>query len=300
MISSIYTLHSYIFQVKLNYYFLKPKFMKLEGKKILITGASSGIGAAFAERAAQDKCSIVLASRDITKLEKIAKKVEKSGSKAKIIQTDVTKENQVRELFLEAKKELGNIDLVFNNAGLGHIAKIHELTIEQIKQMIDVNVYGMIIVSKFAAEVMTRQKSGHIIMTDSLAGFITLPEWSVYVATKWAILGFADSIRQELDQHNIKVTTIHPGAVKTEFFDKDKANIDIQDAGEAITPEKVAEAVYKTSLTDKQHVLIPASTKMYAFLYKYAPAVVKYLIGRQTKKIEYHENLKEDEPQFDK
>ncbi|MBN1331848.1 SDR family NAD(P)-dependent oxidoreductase [Candidatus Dojkabacteria bacterium] len=274
--------------------------MKFQNKNILITGASSGIGAAFAKQVAEDKCNIVLASRNISKLKKTAEMVENLGSTAIIIQTDVTKEDEIRNLFLEAKRKLGTIDLVFNNAGLGHIAKIHELTVDQIRQIIDVNVFGMITVSKFAAEVFTRQKSGHLIMTSSLAGLITLPEWSVYVASKWAILGFADSMRQEMKQYNVKVTTLHPGAVSTEFFDKDKADIDIKEAGQAISPEKVSEALYKASFTNKNRILIPSSTKMYAFLYKYAPSLVKYLISTQTSKVKYHENIQEDEPEFDK
>ena len=274
--------------------------MKFQNKNILITGASSGIGAAFALLAAADKCTIVLASRDITKLEKIAKKVENLGSKAIIIQTDVTDETQVKNLFLEAKTKVGTIDLVHNNAGLGHIGKIYELTTEQINQMIEVNFKGMITVSKYAAEVMTRQKSGHIIMTASLASFIALPQWSVYNATKWGILGFSECIREELVPFGIKVTTIHPGAVDTEFFSKEKADVKIDKVGSSVTPEIVAEKIYAASFTNKRRVLIPFSSKMYAWLFKFVRPIADYLVGKLAGDIEYHENIKEDEPEFDK
>ena len=211
--------------------------MKFQDKSILITGASSGIGKAVALRVAQDKGTLILAARGEDKLNQVKQEVEKLGAKAYVIPTDVTDAEQVKSLFLKSQELVGNIDAVFNNAGLGHIAKINELTVEQIEQLINVNIKGMILVTKFASEVMTRQQNGHIIMTSSLAGLITLPQWSVYVASKWAITGFADSIRPEMAEYDVKVSTLHPGAVTTEFFDKNKANVDIKDVGEAITPD---------------------------------------------------------------
>lgn len=274
--------------------------MKLNKKNILITGASSGIGKAFALKAAKDKCNIILASRNKTKLQNVAKEVNALGSKAHVILTDVTKPEEVKELFLETKKQLGSIDLVFNNAGLGHIANIHELTVAQIEQIIDVNIKGMILVTKFSSEVMTRQNYGHIIMTASLASFIALPKWSVYNASKWAILGFAECIRPELKPFNIKVTTIHPGLVKSEFFAEDKANLDVKTVGSGyVTPEEVANKVYKASLTTKETVILPISSKVYAKLYKFAKPIANFLVNRLASKAKYKESLPEDSPEFE-
>jgi uncharacterized protein len=273
--------------------------MKLQDKTILITGASSGIGKAVALRCAQDHATIILSARNTEKLNEVKKEVDKLGGHGIVMPADVTNTEQVRALFLKATQEGGTLDVVFDNAGLGYIANIWELTTDQIKQMIDVNVTGQISVAKFASEVMVRQKHGHLIMTSSLAGLVTLPEWSVYVASKWAITAFADSIRQELAQYNIKVTTLHPGLVKTEFFNKEKADVDTTKLGKVITPEEVAEAVYDSIFTNKKRVIIPSLAKNYSLLYKFLPGLTQKLMEKMTKDIEYHNEISEDEPEFD-
>jgi len=272
--------------------------MKLQNKTILITGASSGIGRAIAIKCAQDKPTLILSARRLDKLNEVKAECEKLGATVEVVQADVTKPEEIKSLFLLATKDGRILDIAVSNAGLGHIANIEDLTIDQINQMVDVNIKGMIIVAKYSAEVMARQKHGHIMMTSSLAGLITLPQWSVYVASKWAITGFADCIRAELKDRNVKVTTIHPGAVKTEFFDKDKANIDLKDMGEAITSEEVAEEVYEAMLTSKQRVLVPNLTKNFALIYRFFPALAKSLIEKMAQEAQYNADIKEDEPEF--
>lgn len=273
--------------------------MKLKDKNILITGASSGIGKAFALRCAEDGCNIFLASRSEEKLEGVKKLVEQKGSTAVVIPTDVTNADEVKEMFLKVTEGGRVLDVVFNNAGLGHIANIYEQTVEEIESMVDVNVKGMFFVAKYASEVMVRQKQGHLIMTSSIAGLVTVPRWATYVATKWAITGFTDSIRMELKPYNVKVTSLHPGLVKTEFFDNDKADMSEEEltAGNAVTADEVAEVTYDAVFTNKHKVLVPDMVKSYAFLQKYLPSVAEKMIELQTKnqKVEPRE---EDEPEF--
>ncbi|MBD3329669.1 SDR family NAD(P)-dependent oxidoreductase [Candidatus Dojkabacteria bacterium] len=272
--------------------------MKLKDKTILITGASSGIGKAVALRSAQDGATVILASRSENKLNDVKSEIEKKGGRGVVIPTDVTKSDEVKNLFLKASKDNGVIDVVFNNAGLGFISNIWEMKAEEIEKIIDVNVKGMILVAKYAAEIMVRQQYGHMIMTSSLAGLITVPQWAVYVGSKWAITGFADSIRHELRPYTVKVSTLHPGGVRTDFFAEDKANIDISKMGDTVSPEEVAEAVYEAIFTNQKKILIPKMAKSYSFLYKYFPAAVDKMLEKQVQEIEYHENLPEDEPEF--
>lgn|SRR5690606_19557636 len=276
--------------------------MKLQGKTIVITGASSGIGRAMALRAAQDKCTVVIAARNIDKLSEVKEEIEKLGSTAIAVECDVTKDDDIRNLFLKATEGGRVLDVVFNNAGLGYINPLEDLKLEEIHKMIDVNTTGMIISTKFATEVMVRQKHGHIIMTSSIAGLLSLPQWTVYCATKWAITGFAAGLRPELKKYNIKITTLHPGTVATSFFDKDKANFDINLAGnpkDIITPEQVAEAVYDAIFTNKKKIIIPAIAKNYALFYKYLPDLVETQLVKIAGEIEYHKDIEEDEPEFD-
>lgn len=271
--------------------------MDLSNKRILITGASSGIGKAFALKCAQNGATVILSSRNTDKLNAVKLEVEKLGGKAIVVSADVSKEEDIRALFLEATKDGALLDAVLSNAGLGFVANIDELTTDQIRTMIDVNLTGNILVSKFAAEVFVRQKYGHLLLTSSLAGLITLPQWSVYCATKWGLTGFADSIRPELKKHNVLVTTIHPGAVQTEFFDKDKANIEV-DKSQAITAEEVADAIYDALFTEKRKVLIPTLTRNMSLMYKYAPKAVELMIEKMTKDVNYNSKKSEDEPEF--
>lgn len=273
--------------------------MDLNKKNILVTGASSGIGKAFALKCAKDGAHLILAARNEGKLNLVKTEVEKLGGSAEVFVADVTNVEDIRKMFLFSTKDGRVLDVVFDNAGLGHVAKIWDLTAEQIQQMLNVNTIGMIMVAKFAAEVMQRQKYGHIIMTSSLAGLITLPEWSVYVASKWAITGFADCIRAELKPFNVKVTTLHPGLVNTEFFSKDKANMPINELDKnALTPEMVADAVYESIGTNKKKVIIPEMAKSYAFLQRYLPDLKDALMERLLKDVDYKKDIVEDEPDF--
>lgn len=273
--------------------------MELNKKNILVTGASSGIGKAFALKCAKDGAHLILAARNEDKLNIVKAGVEKLGGSAEVFVADVTSVEDIRKMFLFSTKDGRVLDVVFDNAGLGHVAKIWDLTAEQIQQMLNVNTIGMIMVAKFAAEVMQRQKYGHIIMTSSLAGLITLPEWSVYVASKWAITGFADCIRAELKPFNVKVTSLHPGLVNTEFFAKDKANMQINELDKnALTPEMVADAVYESIGTNKKKVIIPEMAKSYAFLQRYLPDLKDALMERLLKDVEYEKEIIEDEPEF--
>lgn len=272
--------------------------MKLQDKTVLVTGASSGIGKGYALRAAKDGATVILAARRLDKLNEVKAEVEELGGKAEVYETDVTDKNQVKELFLNATKDGRTLDVVFNNAGIGFVGYIYDLPADEIEKVLDVNVKGMIMVAKYALEVMVRQKSGHIIFCSSLAGLITLPQWSVYVASKWAITGFADSVRPELKPFNVKITTLHPGAVTTEFFEPEKANIDISKMGKALTIEEVAEEVYKATLTDRKRIVVPGSSQTFANVYRFLPGLAEKMVENMVKEVEYTERNDEDEPEF--
>jgi short-subunit dehydrogenase len=125
----------------------------------------------------------------------------------------------------------------------------------------------MITTVSLASAYMVKEKSGHIIMTSSLAGLITVPQWSVYCASKWAITGFADGLRTELAKFNITVTSLHPGLVKNEFFEKGKADFDLS-GYDTVTSDDVANAVYEAAFSQQRRIHIPKNVKTYGILYK--------------------------------
>jgi short-subunit dehydrogenase len=254
--------------------------MNLEGKAIIITGASSGIGKAVAIGLARYKSKLILASRNIEKLEELKNICTELGSIVFIKQTDVTNQSEIYDLFKFAVEKYEKIDVVFDNAGLGYVKPLIDLSTNEIQEMINVNVTGMISVAKSAAEHMKNNKSGHIIMTSSIAGLIAVPDWSVYVASKWAITGFADCLRAELGRYNIKVSTVHPGVVDTEFFDQGKANLAKKDLGKMLDVNYVADEIIKIMFTNKKMLILPKSYKTIWVLYKMFPGLMMGLLSR--------------------
>ena len=252
--------------------------MKLKGKSVIITGGSSGIGKAIALRCAKDEAKVLVAARSEDRLVSVVEAINTAGGEGHHFVTDVTDPENVKGLFTYAVENLGCVDVVCNNAGLGFVKRIYELSDDEIAKMVNVNILGECYVAKYASQIMKEQKNGHLINTSSLAGLITIPQWSVYVATKWAVTGLTDSIRQELEPFNVRVTSVHPGAVKTDFFHEDTADIDISQFEDAISPEEVAEEVYKAMLTDTRRVLVPSMAKSYSFLYKFVPGITEKLI----------------------
>lgn len=272
--------------------------MKLKDKVVLITGAASGIGKATALKFALDKPKLIISDIDKVKLDTVADEIKSMGYDVEAVKLDVTNPDEINSLFLKIVKDYGQLDIVFSNAGLGFMGPIWEWTIDQIKKTVDVNVFGNMYMSKFASEVFIRQQSGHLILTSSLGGLVAIPQSSVYVGSKWAVTGFADTIRIEMKKYNVKVTTIHPGAVKTVFFDEDKANIDVSKVGDMVEASVVADAVYSAALTDRKKVFVPAAMGGVAALNGVAPGVVEMILNQMTKDAKYHDDVEEDEPEF--
>jgi NADP-dependent 3-hydroxy acid dehydrogenase YdfG len=190
-------------------------------KVMLITGASSGIGAETARQAAAAGYKLVLAARD---QEKLIKRVAELGGEdeALAVPTDVAEWDQMQELVEAAIDKFGRIDAVFANAGFGAKRGFLESTPEQWRSMVLTNVYGVALTIRATLPTMLDAGSGHFLITGSVAGRRALPG-SLYSATKWAVSAIGESLRQELRQmhenHSIRVTLIEPGMTDTPFFD---------------------------------------------------------------------------------
>lgn len=254
-------------------------------KNILITGASSGIGKATAIKFAKemgDQCQLVLTARRKEKLEEVKKELESMGAKAEIISADLIEKGSVRKVLDSAFKKFGKFDLVFANAGLGFVKKGQDISDQEVEKIIDLNVKSMILTATIAASYMVKENSGHIIMTSSLAGLIAVPQWSVYCASKWAITGFTNGLRMELAPHNIKVTSLHPGLVKNEFFGKGKAEIDLSGQS-TVTSEDVANSVYQAAFTNQRQIFIPKNVKTFSLMYRLFPKFTEKLLVKAFK-----------------
>lgn len=185
----------------------------------LITGASSGIGAATARQAAQAGYRVVLAARSADKLEALA--TECGGSeRALAVACDVTEWDQQQAMVAAALETFGQLDVVFANAGFGATRGFLEESPEHWRSMVLTNVYGAALTIRATIERL-RESRGHLLLTGSVAGRVALPG-SLYSCTKWAVTAMAQSARGELDDNSgVRVTLIEPGMVATPFFEND-------------------------------------------------------------------------------
>lgn len=189
----------------------------IEGKVIVITGASSGLGEAAARHLSEQGAIVVLGARRVDRIQALAEELKKNGEKALALATDVTRVEQVKALVDEAVKTYGKIDVILNNAGLMPHSPLERLKIDEWNQMIDVNIKGVLYGIAAALPYMQQQKFGHVINVSSVAGHKIGPNGVVYSATKHAVRVISEGLRQEVKPYNIRSTIISPGAVDTEL-----------------------------------------------------------------------------------
>jgi NADP-dependent 3-hydroxy acid dehydrogenase YdfG len=187
----------------------------IQGKVIVITGASSGLGEAAARRLAADGAKLVLGARRVDRLKALA--VELGQGEAAAVETDVAVEAQVRALVDGAVAAHGRIDVLINNAGLMPLSPLERGRTDDWDRMIDVNIKGVLYGIAAALPHMIRQKSGHIINVSSVAGHKVRPGSAVYSATKHAVRALSEGLRQEMKPYGLRTTIISPGAVESEL-----------------------------------------------------------------------------------
>ena len=188
-------------------------------KAIIITGASRGIGAATARILAKDH-NLVLVARRKNDLQQIADEVIKKHGNVLIMPCDVTVEEQVRETVKLTEEKFGRIDILINNAGIGSYKRVDEFTLDEFKHIIDVNIIGTFLFTKYVILGMIERKKGQVINVASVAGLSGFKNGSAYSASKFAVVGFSESLREDVKQHGIAVSIVCPGAVNTSFGGK--------------------------------------------------------------------------------
>jgi NADP-dependent 3-hydroxy acid dehydrogenase YdfG len=208
---------------------------------MVITGASTGIGAATARRAAEFGHRVVLAARSEDKLSALA---EELGDGALAVRCDVTSWEDQQQLVAATLKRFGRMDVFFANAGFGARRGFLEESVEHWRSMIDTNVLGAALSIRAALGHFREQNAGHMLLTSSVAGRRVLPG-SLYSATKWAVGAMGEALRQEVAETDIKVTLIEPGMVDTPFFDNSPSG--------ALEADDIARAVM-FALTQPAHV----------------------------------------------
>lgn len=191
--------------------------MSFQGKVAVITGASSGIGALMAQMLAARGAIPVLMARSEAKLTEVAAGLQ--GEHA-VVRLDVTDAEQVQAAMGKVLEKYGRIDILINNAGYGVFESFVTASLEEIEGMMDVNYMGTVRCTKAVLPYMLEQRSGHIVNIASMAGKIGSAKSTGYSATKHAVLGFTNCLRQELVGTGVGISAVNPGPIDTPFFDK--------------------------------------------------------------------------------
>jgi len=234
----------------------------LKNKIVFITGASAGIGKACAETFASKGANLILCSRRIERLNELKKSLGKKYKvKIFVAQLDVRKLRDVKKVIGALPANWKRIDILLNNAGLARgFNKIHEADVTHWEEMINTNVKGLLYVTRTILPQMVTRKSGHVINIGSVAGHEVYPMGNVYCATKFAVNALTQSIRLDVLDKNIRVTSVDPGMVLTEFAkvrfsgDENRAN-KVYEGATPLSPQDIAEAVL-FSATRRENVNI--------------------------------------------
>ncbi|MCA1030633.1 SDR family oxidoreductase [Bacillus timonensis] len=256
---------------------------RLEGKSIVITGASSGLGEKLAYLVAEQGARPILLARSYDKLQEIATNVHKLyGITPLYFKLDVSDLDSIETVFTEILNQVESIDVLVNNAGFGIFDTVANSELSAMKAMFEVNVFGLIACTKQVLPSMIRHNSGHIINVASQAGKIATPKSSVYAASKHAVLGFTNSLRMELYDKAIHVTAVNPGPIKTRFFDIADETGDYKKNVEKfmLDPEEVARKIVDLMCTSKRELNLPGWMSFGSKLYQLFPAFVERVGGR--------------------
>ena len=257
---------------------------------ILITGASSGIGAATARLFASKGFHVAMAARRIERLESLAKEIDLDGGEALPVATDVTKPDDIQNLVQVTLDRYGQIDVLFNNAAFGRLDWLENLDpLKDIEAQLRVNLMGLILTTQAVIPHMIERRAGHIVNMGSIAGLVASPTYTIYSATKFAVRGFTEALRREVGIFGVHVSGIYPGAVATEFSQhtgaQRKSGVTTPDLLR-LTPEEVAKRVWGIVERPRRSVIIPGVMRLAVWVNELLPGLVDKVIDWRFTRIE--------------
>lgn len=266
--------------------------MNLKDKVAVVTGASSGIGAATARAFGREGMCVALTARRVDRLESIVMEIERSGGRALVVPSDMRERESLQALIDRTLAEFDHIDVLFNNAGLGRLGWLEQLDPQDVRLQLDVNLLGTIDTTQLVLQHMIQCRSGHIINMSSLSGKIGVPTYTVYAATKFGIDGFTQALRREVAPWGIKVSGVYPAGVTTEFGDhvgyKRRSNVTTPRLLR-LTADDVARAMVKLVKRPRAEVILPRIMRVSLWLSRLAP----WLIDWGSRRFVQHEREEE-------
>ena len=248
----------------------------------IVTGAGSGIGKALCQELAKRGSTVFAADINEFNANQVASAISQSGGKAHPIRIDVTKEDEVKNLLDGAVSKYGHLDYLFNNAGIVVGGDARDITLEQWRKVLDVNLNGVLYGSVLGYQLMAKQGFGHIVNTASAAGFLPQPGNAPYGTSKHAVVGLSLSLRCEGAELGIKVSTICPGYIRTNIFEASTAvNISkdcmIDIIANAMDISKVAPIILDGVAKNKAMIIFPTSIRVVRHVDRLFPGLTEPL-----------------------
>lgn len=255
----------------------------MKNKVVIITGGSSGIGKAMAEKFGREGSKILITGRNKEELAKATEELRQKGITIQSFQADVSVEEDNRKMAEETIKHYGTIDVLINNAGISMRALFSEVDIAVVKKVMDINFYGVLYATKYCLPEITKNK-GSIVGISSIAGFRGLPGRTGYSASKFALNGFLEVLRTELLKTGVHVLTACPGFTASNIR-KRSLTKDGSQQGESprqeekmMTAEECAEHIYNATAKRKRTLVLTTQGKLAVFLNKWLPGLADKMV----------------------
>jgi len=255
---------------------------KFEGQVVLVTGASSGIGRQVSlDFSGQGIQSIILVARSQSKLEDLEKTIRKKFDIQTIVYPcDVSKKSEVEQMGREILDRCGHVDVLVNNAGFGLYGKVQDQSIEQIEAVTFTNFLGVVYCTKVFLGSMITRKSGHIVNIASVAASFGVAGLSAYCASKYAVLGFSESLSQELHGTGVGLTVVSPMGVKTNFFNNSSFDgRNPYDERFMLKTKTVSNAVLAAATSHRLEIIVPFYMRVGVWLKHTVPFIINPVIG---------------------
>lgn len=248
--------------------------MNIHGKRILLTGATGGLGQELACLLAQKGAVLTLVGRDEHKLNLLKIAIEKNGSQVYCQLGDLAHENAINSIVMNAKKSMGGIDILINNAGTLDFIKFEKQTKQRIAEIMQTNVTAPIQLTQAVITEFQAKDAGHIVFVGSIFGSLGYPHFSTYCASKFAIHGFSQALRRELIGSKIGITYIAPRGINTAMNDLSTLAMWKSIGSTLDEPVKVAKCIVRALESEQQEVFIGLSESFFAWINGLFPRIV--------------------------
>jgi NAD(P)-dependent dehydrogenase (short-subunit alcohol dehydrogenase family) len=258
------------------------------GRVALVTGGASGLGRGICEVLCEQGAIVYAADIREDGPEGVADRADGSGDVRRIT-LDVTKESDFARVIGEVVANHGRLDLMINNAGTGVVGDFRQIDIADIRETVDVNLWGVVYGTKAAYDLMATQGYGHIVNVASSAGVMPVPMQTTYAMTKHAVVGLSRSLRIEAAVHGVDVSAVLPGLVRTSFFDSATVVGDYDYKREmeklpirALAPRRAAELVLAGIRANRELIVFPSSNRLILWLFRHFPRLMSPILSRVT------------------